>query len=121
MSQARIASFALNLPLYQVFDYQLTEPLTRKPGCRYRLPFASGDRIGILLQQASEQSIDEDRIRSVIEMIDDEAIVSPHLQALANWIAEYYWQPVGDVLFQCLPAYLRLGKPLQDVREVRWR
>ncbi len=121
MPQSRIASFALNLPLYQVFDYQLPAELPYRIGCRYRLPFASGSRIGVLLDRESAQAIEIDRIRDACELIDEEPVLSTHLLALATWIAEYYWQPAGDVLFQCLPVYLRSGKPQQDVRTRNWR
>lgn len=121
MPRTRLASFALNLPLYRVFDYQLPEQTIGKAGTRFRLPFGSSSKIGILLDSESRQEIDSAKIREVDELLDEESVLSPHLLALASWIADYYWQPVGDVLFQTLPAYLRAGKPQQEVRARHWR
>ncbi len=120
MPRSRHASFALNLPLYRVFDYQLPEHTQAQAGARFRLPFGSTSKIGILLNHDSQQDIDAEKIREVTELIDGESVLSPHLLDLAQWIADYYWQPLGDVLFQTLPTYLRSGKPQQDVRVRRW-
>ena len=121
MPRTRFASFALNLPLYRLFDYRLPEQSTGEPGTRYRLPFGTSSKIGILLDGESRQEIESTKIREITELLDQQAVLSPHLLALAGWIADYYWQPHGDVLFQTLPAYLRAGKPQQDVRARCWQ
>ena len=49
MPQTRFARFAIALPLYRVFEYALPEGDPAIPGTRYRLPFTSGIRTGVLL------------------------------------------------------------------------
>ncbi|NIO39244.1 MAG: hypothetical protein GTO41_02995, partial [Burkholderiales bacterium] len=46
--QSRLATFAIALPLYRVFDYAVDGADELKPGARYRVPFANGARTGIL-------------------------------------------------------------------------
>lgn len=120
MTCSRTASFVLNLPLYQVFDYQVPETMTGIEGCRFRLPFGSASKTGILLGPSSDREVSPRKIRIVSEQLDEEPVVSRHLMALATWVADYYWQPLGEVVLHCLPAYLRSGKPVQDVRVRRW-
>ena len=43
-----------------------------------------------------------------------------HMLALAGWISEYYHQPLGEVIFQCLPAYLRGARPHAPTRVKCW-
>lgn len=40
--------------------------------------------------------------------------------ALAYWMASYYLQPLGEVMFQCLPAHLRRGKSEKPERVKYW-
>lgn len=46
--------------------------------------------------------------------------MSAHLMQLANWMAEYYCQPPGELMFQFLPRYLRGNKPTKSVAIEYW-
>ena len=48
-------------------------------------------------------------------------MLGEHILALAKWMSEYYLQPPGDVIFQCLPGYLRGARVYQPLRVKRWR
>ena len=48
-SKTQYAKFALPLPLYCNFDYRIADNQPAKPGIRFRLPFGSRDKIGIML------------------------------------------------------------------------
>jgi primosomal protein N' (replication factor Y) len=41
--------------------------------------------------------------------------------ALARWMSDYYLQPLGEVVFQCIPGYLRGTRPHHPLRVKRWR
>ena len=118
--RSRYASFALALPLYRVFDYAIDESGDLSPGVRYRLPFASGHRTGILLETSDASDVDPARIRPVRERLDAEPVLDSHLLELARWIADYYLQPLGEVVFLCLPSQLRGSRPYHPVRVRRW-
>lgn len=121
MSRPRFASFAVALPLYRVFDYRLGDTETALPGTRYRLPFANRVKTGVLLGSDTASSYDTEKIRPVLERLDEQPVLDAHLLELARWMADYYLQPLGEVVFQCLPARLRGQQPHNPTRIKVWR
>ncbi len=121
VSQTRYASFALAVPLYRVFEYAIDPDDRPLPGTRYRLPFSGGFKTGILLEQSDSSGFDPARIKSVQERLDPAPVLDGHMLALARWLAEYYLQPLGEVLFLCLPTYLRRARAYESTRVRRWR
>jgi primosomal protein N' (replication factor Y) len=117
----RFASFAIAIPLYRIFDYAIDPGKSAAPGSRYRLPFGQGYKTGLLLEEHDSTSVPGDRIRAAGECLDDEPVLSEHMISLAQWIANYYLQPLGEVLFQCLPGYLRAGKTAKPVQVKYWQ
>ncbi len=120
MPSPRYASFALALPVYQVFTYALDDERPQA-GTRYRLPFAGRVRTGLLLEPGDAGDIDPARIKPVDSRLDDAPVVDAHMLALARWLADYYLQPLGEVLFQCLPGYLRGARPQRSLAVIRYR
>ena len=121
MPQHRFASFAIALPLYRVFEYRIDDNEPVVAGTRYRLPFGRGTRSGILLEVSDRSDFDEAKIKPVEERLDTEPVLGEHILALAKWMSEYYLQPLGDVIFQCLPGYLRGARGYQPLRVKRWQ
>lgn len=121
VSQARFARFAIAVPLYREFEYALGGTEATRAGCRYRLPFTSGTRTGILLQTMRESEFDPARIKPAGERIDQQPVLDRHILALARWMSEYYLQPFGEVVFQCLPAFLRGSRAHDSTRVKCWR
>ena len=62
----RFASFAIAIPLYQLFDYAIEEGNEALVGTRYRLPFARGYKTGILLSLQESASVQSHRIRPAL-------------------------------------------------------
>ena len=112
--------FALPLPLHQGFDYRVPASLDLQPGMRCRLPFGSGFRTGILLEWVDGESARND-LKAVEERLDEEPLLSERMLELARWVADYYLQPIGELLFLFLPRALRRGQPLKDQRVTCWR
>ena len=121
MPQSRFASFAIALPLHRVFDYRISPDDSAVVGTRYRLPFGNGVKTGVLLDSSDASELDPDRIKPVQERLDDAAIINEHMLALARWMSDYYLQSLGEVIFQCLPGYLRGLRPHHTLRVKRWR
>lgn len=115
------AAFALAIPLYRAFDYRIAENQPVQPGVRYRLPFGKADKVGVLLSSSHSSEFDDSKIRTTFEALDHEPVLSTHMLELARWIADYYLQPPGEVLFQCLPKYLRSANALKDTRIKVWQ
>ena len=114
------ASFAIAIPLYRIFDYAIENHQLAQMGTRYLLPFGQGSRTGILLNTHDSSTVQEDRIKAAQECLDESPVLSGHLIALATWMSNYYLQPIGEVLFQCLPRYLRAARREKPVRVKYW-
>ncbi len=120
-SPDNFASFAIAIPLYRIFDYTIENHPPARVGARYSLPFGQGNKIGILLATSNSSNLPQNRIKAAQECLDESPVLSSHLIALASWMSDYYLQPVGEVLFQCLPRYLRSSKPEKPIRIKNWR
>ncbi len=121
MPPPRFAAFAIALPLYRRFEYRIDGAAVAVAGTRYRLPFAQGTRSGILLEVNDGSEFDATKIKPVLECLDEEPVLDTHMLALAHWMSDYYQQPIGEVIFQCLPGYLRGLRAQQSLRVKRWR
>ncbi len=103
---------ALPVPFYQLFDYA-NNGLTieqLQPGIRIRVPFAHREIIGILIEAIHDTDFDKDKIKPIIEALDQTPVFTPHLFSLCQWASDYYHHPLGDVLSHALPTLLRQGK-----------
>ena len=121
MPQPRFARFAIALPLYRVFEYALPEDNPVLAGTRYRLPFTNGTRTGVLLDASQASEFDPARIKQVQERIDQQPVLDEHMLLLARWMSDYYLQPLGEVVFQCLPGYLRGVRLHSSTRVKCWQ
>ena len=105
-------SVAIPKPLEMTFDYELPDGLaTPDLGSRLRVPFGKGESIGICIEFKEQSNLGT--LREIKEVIDNDALVSSDLIALALWMANYYHHPVGETLFSIIPREIRKGKPLQ--------
>ncbi len=103
-----------------MFDYAIAPGAKAHPGLRYRLPFGRGSKTGILVSTQGVSDIPPNRIKTAVECLDEMPVLSEHMMALAAWLSSYYLQPLGEVLFQCLPSYLRSAKSIKPTRVKFW-
>ena len=104
---------ALPLPLPRLFDYLLPEGIAADPrllGCRVRVPFGNGDKVGVVA--AVGQPATEAELRTVAEVLDEAPLLHGELLASLRWLARYLHAPLGEVLATALPSALRRGKPV---------
>ncbi len=120
MPQPRFARFAIALPLYRVFEYALPEGDPAIPGTRYRVPFTNGIRTAVLLDASADSEFDRTRIKPIQACLDSQPVLDAHMLSLARWMSDYYLQPLGDVVFQCLPGYLRGARQYSSTQVKCW-
>ncbi len=99
------AEIALPLPLRQTFLYRVPVHLDCevKLGVQVQVPFRGATKRGFVVGRASESAREE--VRDLLGLTGAPPI-SPHMLALARWIAEYYLAPLGEVLAATLPGGL---------------
>ena len=99
----RYCDVALPVPLDRLFTYEL--PLTLRhrvqPGCRVVAPFGTRKLTGIVLKVHDEAP--SHNSKEIFSLTDEEPVLDSELIHLAQWIAEYYCAPVGEVLKGMLP------------------
>ena len=99
------AEIALPLPLRQTFLYRVPEALESdvRPGVQVQVPFRGAVKRGFVVGRTDESALDS--VRDIAGLTGAPPI-SPHLMALARWIADYYLAPLGEVLAATLPGGL---------------
>ena len=88
------------MPLDRAFTYALAETVPPVGG-RVLVPFRGEKLSGIVVRVHDEPPPVE--AKPLLAILDEEAIVSPQLLELAQWVAQYYIAPLGDVLRAMLP------------------
>ncbi len=101
---------ALPVPLRRVFTYRIPEHMRGhiKPGARLMLPFGrrnlTGYAVGLHAELPPDVEIDQSKIKDVIEVTDDEPLITPEILKLTQWTADYYASFWGEMLKAALPA-----------------
>jgi len=103
------ADLILPLPLQGTFTYALPAAMQSavKVGMRVLVPFGRNKTyLGIVARLHDEQPQGYE-VKSVMQLMDAEPIVTPEQLRLWQWIADYYLSPIGDVYKAALPAGLK--------------
>jgi primosomal protein N' (replication factor Y) len=91
---------ALPVPLDRAFTYALNGEAPGI-GCRVLVPFRNEKLAGVVVRVHDDAPPVE--AKPLITILDQEPIVSGPLLELAQWIAQYYIAPLGEVLRTMLP------------------
>ncbi len=91
---------ALPVPLHSTFTYRLNgmEPVI---GGRVLVPFGRERLAGVVVRLHGQPP--PVPAKNVLRVLDEEAALDEGLMKLAEWIADYYLAPVGEVLRTMLP------------------
>jgi primosomal protein N' (replication factor Y) len=94
---------ALPIPVDRLFTYAVPATLRHRvqAGCRVLAPFGSRKLTGVVLSVHDRPP--EQAARELLQLMDEAPVLDPQLLKLADWIAEYYCAPVGEVLRGMLP------------------
>jgi len=102
-----IIEVAIPVPLHNTFDYLCDQKVSI--GARVKVPFGKKQVTAIVLSHKKKS--DFDKLRSVEEILDQEALLSKEILDFLFWSSNYYHHPLGEVLSSALPKNLRQGKP----------
>ena len=91
---------ALPVPLDRAFTYALNGEVPGV-GCRVLVPFRNEKLAGVVVRLHDDAPPVE--AKPLITILDREPILSESLLELAQWIAQYYIAPLGEVLRTMLP------------------
>jgi primosomal protein N' (replication factor Y) len=93
---------ALPVPLDHTFTYGVRQGQSPQRGARVIVPFSTEKLIGVVTAIGGNAPPDI-QVRYLEAVLDEEPLLSPHLLELAEWAAQYYLAPLGEVLRAMLP------------------
>lgn len=114
-----IAHIALPVPLYQLYDYRLTQPA--EVGMRVKVPFGKRDAIGVIVNIDQQTDVPIECLKDISEIIDNQPLFTPAVWQLLNWAVSYYHFPIGEVIFHAMPVLLRQGKQASKAEIKQWQ
>jgi primosomal protein N' (replication factor Y) len=93
---------ALPVPLDHTFTYGVRLGQLPQRGARVIVPFRNEKLIGVVTALAAKAPPDVE-VKYLEAVLDEEPLLSEHLLELAEWTAQYYLAPLGEVLRAMLP------------------
>ncbi|MDP6438751.1 MAG: primosomal protein N' [Candidatus Brocadiia bacterium] len=121
-ARGRIAEIALNLPLRRSFDYLIPDALLgRVPiGGRVRVPFgARRNVLGYCVGVKEKSEVPADKLRAILDSLDEEPIFTPRMLELGQWMAHYYHCALGEALNAAIPAAVHAARKSRRVQVAR--
>jgi primosomal protein N' (replication factor Y) len=119
----KVFRVALDTPLRRLFDYLppadqagVAHPAV---GVRVRVPFGRQRLIGLVTGIAASSELPAERLKPILEVLDQTPIADAGVLGLLGWAAQYYHHPIGEVLASALPRALRQGASAAATEE-RW-
>src|SRR5262245_37114225 len=92
------------------FDYTVAPTLAAKlkPGQRVQVPLGKVNRSGVAyVTTVATRPRRQRPLKPVGRLVDAEPLLSPAMMRLAEWMADYYLCPLGQVLQAIVPAGVR--------------
>jgi len=113
------------VPLRHTLSYLTSEQLdVIAIGARVEIPLGRRKVIGVVVEKRfllPQDGSGDFQLKAIHRVIDQHALLSPHLMELLQWAAQYYQFPLGLVLQQAIPGLLRKGASSQLRGELAWR
>ena len=100
----------LSVPQLKPLTYRVEAEFVGRlaPGLRVLVPLGKRKVTGYIVHPPSESpppGVEPTSIKPVLEMIDDEPLLTPELLELTRWVAEYYCCGWGEALKFALPSH----------------
>jgi primosomal protein N' (replication factor Y) (superfamily II helicase) len=103
----RLVSVAVPVPYLDLLTYQVPDGVAPPPrGARVVVPLGKRVVTGIVVDAAPLDAgqTTPDKIKNILEVLDDEAFLPGPVVDLALWVSEYYACGAGDALAAAVPS-----------------
>jgi primosomal protein N' (replication factor Y) len=100
------AEVVFDRPLDHAYTYAVPPALrdALAVGKRVLAPFGKGDRQTVGYCVGLTAAAPDRKVKSILKVLDEESLLTPHLLKLTRWMADYYLCGWGQVLNAVLPA-----------------
>jgi primosomal protein N' (replication factor Y) len=98
-----IARVAVPVATNQLFDYWVPAGLHVEPGNVVRVAFGRRRIHGVVTEMVRSSELSPDRILPIQEVVESLPPLPADLRALAQFVAAYYQQPIGQCFAQLVP------------------
>ena len=107
---------ALPVPLRTLFTYAVPLDLrdSLQPGFRVLVPFRKKSLVGVVVE-FTDSAPPNTKVREITKALDFIPALTPKLIELAQWLANYYVAPIGEVFRTMLPPIVELKTQRQVV------
>ena len=111
MTNQSLYDIILPLAIADVYTYNIPDillPIANRQspitGCRVLVPLGKKSVIGIIYRRHKGELAPNIKVRDVIQVIDEQPIVTPQQLQLWEWLAQYYMCTLGEVMAAALPS-----------------
>lgn len=111
---------ALPVPLPTLFDYLPPAAGTACVGSRVLVPFGRGRLVGVVVAIEAQAAVAGNRLKQVLRLLDDAALLDAELMRTLAWAAEYWLGAPGEAYANALPLALREARPLPPTGDEYW-
>jgi primosomal protein N' (replication factor Y) (superfamily II helicase) len=114
-ASGRFAEVVFDRPLDHAYTYAIPEGLAVDPGQRVLVPFGQGNRPTVGFCVGISEEAPSRSVKSLLQVLDPEPIVTANLMKLTRWMADYYVAGWGQVLNGVVPAGAKAGAGTRTV------
>ena len=119
-----VVRVAVPVPLRRLFDYlpaASDQEDDYRPGQRVRVSFGQQLLTGIVVGTSTTTDVPEQKLRPLLERLDNDPVIDAELLAFGQWLGRYYHHNIGEFYDLMLPALLRRGSGLDEAHERIWQ
>ena len=97
---------AVSLPIAGTFTYRIPDHLAflAAPGMRALVPFGRRRVTGYILGESPE--MEPDAVKFILDVLDESPLFPASMIPFFEWISDYYFYPIGQVIQSALPGGL---------------
>jgi primosomal protein N' (replication factor Y) len=105
----------LPLSLPKLYTYRVPQELTKQvlPGKRVAVQFGKRKIYAAIIHSISDKPPKEYEAKYLLDILDEDILVTPQLMKFWEWMATYYMCSLGDIMNAALPASFRLESTTQ--------
>ena len=102
-----ILRVAFDLPLPRLFDYRCADATVADVGMRVLVPFGNKQAVGVIVEVADKSEISDEKLKPAVRVLRETPALGRDWLELVQFCCDYYHRPLGEVVFNGLPARLR--------------